>query len=87
MNIELVAAFIVATLGWILAGFSAVAINRVDYINPLMLRSDVRACGFLLALAGTIYAALVSHWWWGLVAFFVTPNVAAMLIMMLTPRS
>jgi hypothetical protein len=78
--------FVVAVLGWMITGFASIAVNRVDYVNPVLLRADVRAFGLLVALGGIISAFVFSHWWWGLAVLLASPNMAAVLVMMLTPR-
>ncbi len=86
MAVSFVVPFVVAVIGWMMTGFASIASRRVDYINPVLLRPDVRAFGFLVALGGIISAFVFSHWWWGLVVLLATPNLAAVLVMMLTPR-
>ena len=77
---------IIATFGWVFTGYSAIAMKRVDYINPFFIRADVRAFGFFVAIVGTICAFFFSHWWWGLVVSFCAPNIAAVFIMAINPR-
>jgi hypothetical protein len=86
MGLNFALPFVFAVLGWMITGFASMALRRVDYMNPILLRPDVRAVGFLIASGGIISAFLFSRWWWGLGVLVASPNFAAVFIMMLTPR-
>jgi hypothetical protein len=76
-----------AVVGWMATGFALLASQRVDDVNPFWFRSDIRAVGFVMAIFATLGASLIGRWWWALAILVTAPNLAAVAIMVLTPRT
>lgn len=85
-TLGLIAASFVAVCGWLCAGFAPLAASRVDRVAGTWRNPVVQGVGFLIAVLATVAAGVVSAWWWSLVVLIVAPNVAAILVMMATPR-